>query len=76
MCELLVKTSASALAPRSPIMFSPSPGPVVFVVRRHALQSSLAAMEGQNRKNGAKTPSIMHTNEPNMQFLGSKLLCA
>ena len=40
------------------------------------LQSSLAAMEGQNRKNGAKMPSIMHTNEPNMQFLGSKLLCA
>ena len=33
-------------------------------------------MEGQNRKNGAKMPSIMHTNEPNMQFLGSKLVCA
>ena len=40
------------------------------------LQSSFAAMEGQNRKNGAKMPSIMHTNEPNMQFLGSKLVCA
>ena len=35
-------------------------------------KSSLAAMEGQKRKNGAKMPSIMHTNEPNMQFLGSK----
>ena len=35
-------------------------------------KSSLAAMEGQNRKNGAKMPSIMHTDEPNMQFLGSK----
>ena len=33
-------------------------------------------MEAQNRKNGAKMPSIMHTNEPNMQFLGSKLVCA
>ena len=40
------------------------------------LQSSLAAIEGQNPKNGAKMPSIMHTNEPNMQFLGSKLVCA
>ena len=40
------------------------------------LQASLAAIEGQNRKNGAKMPSIMHTNEPNMQFLGSKLVCA
>ena len=37
---------------------------------------SLAAMDAQNRKNGAKMPSIMHTNEPNMQFLGSKLVCA
>ena len=27
------------------------------------MQSSLAAMEGQNRKNGAKMPSIMHTND-------------
>ena len=33
--------------------------------------SSLAAMEGQKRKNGAKMPSIMHTNETNMPFLGS-----
>ena len=40
------------------------------------LQSSLAAMEGQNPKNGAKTPSIMHAMEPKMQFLGSKLVCA
>ena len=40
------------------------------------LQSSLVAMEGQNPKNGAKMPSIMHTSEPNMQFLGSKLVCA
>ena len=39
---------------------------IVFV------KSSLAAMEGQKRKNGAKMPSIMHTNEPNMQVLGSK----
>ena len=30
-------------------------------------------MEDQNPKNGTKMPSIMHTNEPNMQFLGSKL---
>ena len=44
--------------------------PIVF------LQSSLAAMEDQNPKNGAKMPSIMHTNEPNVQFLGSKLVCA
>ena len=36
------------------------------------LQSSLAAMEGQNRKNDAKMPSIKYTNEPNMQFLGSR----
>ena len=43
--------------------------PIVF------LQASLAAMEDQNPKNGAKMPSIMHTNEPNMQFLGSKLVC-
>ena len=35
-------------------------------------KSSLAAMEGQKRKDGAKMPSIMHTNETNMQFLGSK----
>ena len=35
-------------------------------------KSSLAAMAAQNRKIGAKMPSIMHTNEPNMQFLGSK----
>ena len=40
------------------------------------LQSSLVAMEGQNPKNGAKMPSIMHTKEPKMQFLGSKLVCA
>ena len=40
------------------------------------LQSSLAAMEDQNPKNGTIMPSIMHTNEPNMQFLGSKLMCA
>ena len=39
-------------------------------------QSSLAAMEDQNPKSGTKMPSIMHTNEPNMQFLGSKLVCA
>ena len=39
--------------------------PLVF------LQSSLAALEDQNPKNGTKMPSIMHTNEPNMQFLGS-----
>mgnify|MGYP006059704099 CR=1 FL=1 len=39
-------------------------------------QASLAAMEDQNPKNGTKMPSIMHTNEPNMQFLGSKLVCA
>ena len=32
------------------------------------LQSSLAAMEDQNPKNGAKMPSIMHTNEPTVQF--------
>ena len=43
---------------------------IVFV------KSSPAAMEGQKWKNGAKMPSIMHTNEPNMQFLGSKLMCA
>ena len=36
------------------------------------LQSSLAAIEDQNPKYGAKMPSIMHTNKPNMQFLGSK----
>ena len=35
-------------------------------------KSSLAAMEGQKRKNGAKMLSIMHTNETNMQFFGSK----
>ena len=40
------------------------------------LQSSLAAMEGQNLKNGTKMPPIMHTNEPNKQYLGSKLVCA
>ena len=40
------------------------------------LQSSLAAMEGQNPKNGTKMPSMMNTNEPNIQFLGSKLVCA
>ena len=40
------------------------------------LQSSLAAREGQNPKNGAKVPSIMHAKEPKMQFLGSKLVCA
>ena len=33
-------------------------------------------MEGQNPKNGAKMPSIMHAKEPKMQFLGSKLVCA
>ena len=33
-------------------------------------------MEDQNPKNGTKMPSIMHTNEPNMQALGSKLVCA
>ena len=36
------------------------------------LQACFGAMEGQNRKNGAKMPSIMYTSEPNMQFLGSK----
>ena len=39
-------------------------------------QSSLAAMEDQNPKNGTKMPSIVHTNEPNIQFLESKLMCA
>ena len=40
------------------------------------LQSSLAAMVGQNSKSGARMPSIMHAKEPTVQFLGSKLVCA
>ena len=44
----------------------------VFKVCYCFFKSSLAAMEGQKRKNGAKMPSIMHTNETNMQVLGSK----
>ena len=40
------------------------------------LQSSLAAMEGQNPKNGAKMPSTMRAKGPKMRSLGSKLVCA